>query len=333
MEYEEFAADILLQQTTSLGSAEETEETMRRYGVTQETRQLTAGSYRSDLLAHSTAQADLYADRFSTAVSVCLEAPAELAGFLFFRSANGEYLGCGENVANDKLVYLPAGAEMDITAPGLSGSDTLTIPAARLEELQQTLCPELSLSEHMTSYSGNTNQLHALNRNLRNVLLHPEPGPSEEEVSDLIAATIAWMGDSSSPQGQPRNLIDVSIKKRVAKQAQEYIHANFDQSISLDRLCRLTGVGVRTLQRYFRSYFGVSIREYIKTVRLNMVRRELNSAIHSQTTVAQVAMRHGFSHLGRFSAEYSKRFGVLPNQSLASRPGSRASQAAHQTQS
>ena len=236
MEYEEFAADILLQQTTSLGSAEETEETMRRYGVTQETRQLTAGDYRSDLLVHSTAQADLYADRFSTAVSVLLEAPAESAGFLFFISANGEYLGCGENVANDKQVYLPAGAGIDITAPGLSGSDAFSISAARLEELQQTLCPELSLTEQMEIYAGNTNQLHAFDIYLRNMVLQPEPGPSEEEVSDLIAATIAWMGDSSSRQGRPRCIIDVSFKKRVVKKAQEYIHANFDRSISLDSL-------------------------------------------------------------------------------------------------
>jgi AraC-like DNA-binding protein len=36
-------------------------------------------------------------------------------------------------------------------------------------------------------------------------------------------------------------------------------------------------------------------------------------------TVGDVAMRHGFTHLGRFSVEYRRRFGEAPSATLARR--------------
>jgi hypothetical protein len=52
--YEEFASDLPLHGTIAVTSAEENEETMRRYGVTQEFRQTGKGKFRSELALRST---------------------------------------------------------------------------------------------------------------------------------------------------------------------------------------------------------------------------------------------------------------------------------------
>ncbi len=57
MDYREFVSDLPQGRTIVFNSVEENEETMRRYGVNQELRQLGKGRFRADLAVRSTAQA------------------------------------------------------------------------------------------------------------------------------------------------------------------------------------------------------------------------------------------------------------------------------------
>jgi AraC family ethanolamine operon transcriptional activator len=50
-------------------------------------------------------------------------------------------------------------------------------------------------------------------------------------------------------------------------------------------------------------------------MRLNKVRRALRAA-DAATTVTEAAMRFGFFHLGRFSAQYHRLFGERPSDTL-----------------
>ena len=54
---------------------------------------------------------------------------------------------------------------------------------------------------------------------------------------------------------------------------------------------------------------------YLRSVRLDSVRGELQ-APGPGTTVAAVAHRWGFAHLGRFTAYYRRRYGESPSQTL-----------------
>jgi len=103
----------------------------------------------------------------------------------------------------------------------------------------------------------------------------------------------------------------------VARLAREYIEARYSEAIHVEDLCRVTGVGVRTLQRCFREHFGLTVSIYLKTVRLDSARRELLAADRSDTSVTRIAMQNGCTHLGRFSVEFHERFGQTPRQTLA----------------
>ena len=108
---------------------------------------------------------------------------------------------------------------------------------------------------------------------------------------------------------------------RVAKLAQEFIEENYREVVRIEDLCRVTGVGVRTLQRCFREYFDLTITDYLKNVRLNAANRMLRAAHPLQDSVASIALAQGFTHLGRFSVEFGKRFGKSPRDTLAMRAG------------
>ena len=63
----------------------------------------------------------------------------------------------------------------------------------------------------------------------------------------------------------------------------------------------------------------MSPREFMIRRRLHAVRRELFLADAASTTVAELAMGHGFYELGRFAGVYRDHFGELPSTTLALR--------------
>jgi AraC-like DNA-binding protein len=304
-------------------SAEEQEEALQRYGVNQNTRQLGKGKYRFDLAVHSTDQADLFSGRFRTAVSITLEPAVDSVRFLFPVSATGQYLASGENVANDKLIVLPSGSGSDIVSSDRAGADAIAVPDSRYIEMVEALCPRIVRPERMTVIEGNTAQLHALRRAVLSIVTHPDFEPHDEQVCNVVAATIAWMGQFSSHRTPEGSLVN-GARTRVAKLAQELIEDHYSEVVRIEDLCRATGVGVRTLQRCFREYFDVTISEYLKAVRLNAAYRSLNASHTDHSTVAAIALQHGFTHLGRFSVEFRERFGESPSAMLAARDGQKS---------
>jgi len=320
MTYEEFASDLPLHGTIAFTSVEENEETFRRHGVNQEMRQLGKGKYRSDFAVRDTEHAALFADRYSKACLMYLEPPAGTVGLIVFRSANERFLASGASVANDKLVVVPDGSGTDLVTSDLAGSEAFAVPEARFIEMAEVLCPTYVRPEGMAVIEGNTAQLHALRKGVLDLIAHPELDPHGDQVSSLVEQTIAWMGHSSR-QWRPENFTVNGARRRVAKLAQEFIEEDYYKSIRLEDLCRVTGVGVRTLQRAFREYFDLTITDYLKAVRLDASRRELAAAHPPEESVSVIALRHGFTHFGRFSGEFRRRFGELPKETLAMRAG------------
>ena len=322
MNYEEFASELPLDRTIVFSSAEENEETMQRLGVNQIVRQFGTGAFRSDLALCSTEHADFFSDRFSKAISIYLEPPAGTVGILIPMSASGHFLACGDEVANDKLLFQADGSGTDIVAPDLAGSEAIAISEARFSEMTETLCPTSKSVRYgqMAVVEGDTTQLHALRNGVLYLTAHPGLEPSDEQVSNLLAAVVAWIGHSSS-QWRPDGFSVNGAGMRVAKLAQEFIEENYREAIRIVDLCRVTGVGVRTLQRCFREYFGLTVTDYLKNVRLNEASRMLRAAHPSQISVASIALALGFTHLGRFSVEFAKRFGKSPRDTLAMRAG------------
>ena len=106
----------------------------------------------------------------------------------------------------------------------------------------------------------------------------------------------------------------------VARRARAFIDGHYREPIRMKDLCHETGLSIRTVQRCFRQYFGVTVTSYLKAVRLDAAHCDLVTANPSRDTVTRIALRNGCSHLGRFSSEFRERFGQLPRETLRSEP-------------
>ncbi|WP_169978945.1 helix-turn-helix domain-containing protein [Tautonia rosea] len=107
-----------------------------------------------------------------------------------------------------------------------------------------------------------------------------------------------------------------SKRKQVVRQVEDFMRAHLDRPISVLDLCEQVGVSERTLHYAFREFTGVTPKGYLKTLRLNQLRRDLGSADPRRETVRQVAARWGFGHPGELAADYRRHFGQLPSQRL-----------------
>jgi len=110
-----------------------------------------------------------------------------------------------------------------------------------------------------------------------------------------------------------------AVGASVVRRARDYIEANADRPLTVADIARACGVGVRGLQHGFRRTMAVSPSEYLRHVRLRYAHRDLLVADASSTTVEAIAHRWGFTHRGRFAAQYRDRYGVQPAETLRRR--------------
>jgi AraC-like DNA-binding protein len=107
-----------------------------------------------------------------------------------------------------------------------------------------------------------------------------------------------------------------SIAPRDVKRAIEFMEAHLETPVTLAEVAGAAGVPGRTLLKHFHDYRGMSPMEYLRRARFDRAHQTLRRADVSQT-VSEVAVTWGFFHLGRFSAEYRRRYGELPSETLA----------------
>lgn len=107
----------------------------------------------------------------------------------------------------------------------------------------------------------------------------------------------------------------------VVSAAGRYIQAHLSSAIALSDMARAAGVSERTLHTHVTRAHGVHPMAWLRLQRLDAARAQLRS--ERTLSVAEVAQRCGFRHLGRFSAYYRERFGELPSATLSTSPLSR----------
>ncbi|TBZ37694.1 AraC family transcriptional regulator [Rhizobium leguminosarum bv. viciae] len=102
---------------------------------------------------------------------------------------------------------------------------------------------------------------------------------------------------------------------RHVKWAIDFMQEHIAEPISLNDIAMAAKVSVRTLQQGFRQFRDTTPMAYLHELRMAAAHRDL-LASDAKQGIADVALRWGFTHLGRFAAEYRKRFGQLPSQTL-----------------
>jgi transcriptional regulator GlxA family with amidase domain len=105
-------------------------------------------------------------------------------------------------------------------------------------------------------------------------------------------------------------------RRMAVREAMELIESGSHLPLTTSTLARQCHVSVRTLQEGFQRHLGMSPMAYIRVVRLRHAHQDLRSADPSHSTVASIARRWGFNHLGRFAAAHKTMYGHTPLQAL-----------------
>ena len=100
------------------------------------------------------------------------------------------------------------------------------------------------------------------------------------------------------------------------KRAEAYIEAHFNEPLSLAEIAVHAGVSARSLQNGFQNFRHMSPMAFLRLVRLQHAHRNLLAADPSLTTVTDIAIGCGFSHMGEFAALYKRTYGVSPRETL-----------------
>ena len=133
------------------------------------------------------------------------------------------------------------------------------------------------------------------------------------QIEQLVVTTLMSLHVHNFSDAKPARL--AAVLPRHVRKVQDHLQAHAGEPLSPDDLARLAGVSVRSLYTGFQAFCGVSPMQYLKEVRMERARSDLQAAADA-VSVAGVALRWGFGHLGRFSVDYKARFGESPSETL-----------------
>jgi len=134
------------------------------------------------------------------------------------------------------------------------------------------------------------------------------------ETNRLVAVTVLDTFSHSTEPAPSESLVAGGPRLRAAV---DYMHAHAHEPVGVDEVAAAAGLSIRGLQAALHRHAGTTPTLYLRGVRLDRVRDELTALTPEVTTVADVARRWGFAHLGRFAGAYRTRFGEYPSATLA----------------
>ena len=105
---------------------------------------------------------------------------------------------------------------------------------------------------------------------------------------------------------------------RGLQRALDYIHGHAHECMVLADIASAACMSPRTLEAAFRRHYDATPLAYARRVRLERVREALRiaAAAGEAASVTDIALQHGFVHMGRFAAYYRQRYGCAPSATL-----------------
>lgn len=232
-------------------------------------------------------------------------------------------LWCGITVADDgsRLDGRLVGAD-GVMVSGEDGGFELVSPAGHdivgfvvSREALQSHAPGLALPRAGGAgwWAADPARRHAALVHARAILVLAEAGVSCDLRSAMLDV-VAGLLDARGPERRERG--NASARRRLVAQVRERIEAAPDRAPSVPELCAALHVSRRTLQYAFEDEVGVNPLAYLRSVRLNGVRRLLREAAPG-LTVQRAAAHWGFWNLSAFAGDYRRQFGERASETLA----------------
>lgn len=224
---------------------------------------------------------------------------------------------------DNSVFFMPGSTEFDIYVPAGACTAYISLDQEEFLRAARAIAPKAWARVPARLISMSTTQRLAFSRLVDQVFAQArsqgsannpfdEPG-LRTVIMQGVEIIVAAAPEAMLVEPERANAMDVCRKSRTF----------IDEQLALDSLptiadiCQAVDVSERTLQYAFRRYVNVTPMTYLRLCRLNRVQAALRQLDPDSTTVTTVALRYGFLHLGRFSADYKNTFGELPSETLS----------------
>jgi len=131
--------------------------------------------------------------------------------------------------------------------------------------------------------------------------------------ADIVARAVSRL--TLVLAGEDAVLVERRDLRVSADRACGFMVMNIAKPLALEDLVQFTGASSRSLQYAFQSRFGMSPMRWLREQRLRRLHAALQRAADDEG-VTELAVRLGFTHLGRLGQVFEQRFGLLPRHLL-----------------
>lgn len=215
--------------------------------------------------------------------------------------------------AGQTFVYPPGSSQTAVDPEGLRFGMAV-VPWAELEAAADMLGfdPEPAAHRHVRP-AGPANRADPLPA-LLGSLEQPGPGGDPPSADLLIDAVVRAACEPVTA--------DRAIRRKrwssedVVRDVDVYLASTGQWHLPMLTLCRGVGVSERKLETAFREAYGITPQAFMRHRALQAAHRALVAADPASSSVATVAIAHGFGHPARFASYHRDVFGEMPSETL-----------------
>ncbi|MEO5997677.1 MAG: AraC family transcriptional regulator [Chitinophagaceae bacterium] len=116
------------------------------------------------------------------------------------------------------------------------------------------------------------------------------------------------------------NPVEYTYNSRRIEKTFEYMNRNFDKTVSLGEVSRISSMSEVSFSRFFKSRTGNTFIDSLAEIRLGHASRML---IDTTQSIAEIAYHCGFNNISNFNRIFKKRKGCTPKEFRESFSGTR----------
>ncbi|MDF2670596.1 MAG: hypothetical protein K0R67_2902 [Paenibacillus sp.] len=100
-------------------------------------------------------------------------------------------------------------------------------------------------------------------------------------------------------------------EQELMEQVTRFVHANYDQSITLEKLGQMCGMSESGLRHKFKAHTGLTLLEYRNEVRIGIAKQLLQQ---TDWPISEIALEIGFNDISFFNRVFKQRCQLSPRQ-------------------
>lgn len=128
---------------------------------------------------------------------------------------------------------------------------------------------------------------------------------------EINACLLEIMGHLLRYYARPKHEVKTTKYQDVIKDVLSYIHAHYNESLTLSEIADIFHVSKEHFSRQFHQYVGKTFKEYLSSYRLYKAYDEI---VSSDLTIQAIATKHGFYNVKSFINLFDETYGLTPLQ-------------------